>query len=100
MNTVPVYQSDNRQLNQSQNETRKAIENLSSSPLSSGQIVSGVDLKSGSNDVGHGLGKAPTGYIVVAASNDAKIYWSSDKTNSRILTLISDQDVKVNIFVF
>lgn len=89
-------------INRIQDNTTKAVNQLSSNSLTSGSIVSSVSLSSGDNTINHKLGKTLTGWFIVRQRGSASIYdkQDSNKTPAQTLVLNSSAAVVVDIYVF
>jgi hypothetical protein len=88
--------------NRVQDNTKKAIDQLSNQPLTNGTILSSIALTTGNNTVNHKLGKKLTGWFIVRQRSSATIYDNQDsnKAPTQTLILVSSADVTVDIYVF
>jgi hypothetical protein len=96
------YQSPDAPSNLQNSSQNQTISKLTSNALSGGSIISGIALKSGSNDVSHKLGQKLRGWFIVRLRANATIYDTQDsnQTPTSTLKLTSSADVTVDIFVF
>jgi hypothetical protein len=70
--------------------------------IANGTLLTGVELSSGANNVAHGLGREPLGYIIVQKNANVNV-WDSQATNifpAKFLALNAASDVAVNVWVF
>jgi hypothetical protein len=72
---------------------------LLSNPLVSGILLKNISLITGSNVVNHKLGRNPQGWILIDIDASASIY-RSGAFNDLTLTLVSDADCQVSLYVF
>jgi hypothetical protein len=88
--------------NRIQDNTAKAVNQLSSNALTSGSILTSQTLKAGDNTINHKLGKTLTGWFIVRQRGAASIYDKQDSNSSPSQTLIlnSSAAVSVDIYVF
>lgn len=66
--------------------------------LLDGNLLEGVKLASGSNDVNHKLNRALRGYIIVSQNANVNIFTSGKSDKS--LTLNSSGEATINLWVF
>jgi predicted RNA binding protein YcfA (HicA-like mRNA interferase family) len=89
-------------INRIQDNTGKAINQLSNNALVSGSVLTSQALKAGDNTINHKLGKTLSGWFIVRQRGSASIYDKQDGNSSPAQTLIlnSSADVTVDIYVF
>lgn len=85
-----------------QGNVGKTLDLLTTGPLSGGLLVADIVLAIGDNNVAHGLGREPLGYLVVRSSGTSDIY---DKTVGKnlkptILKLNSSAAITVSLYIF
>jgi hypothetical protein len=97
-------QSDDRELNQAQNNIIDVLNPiLRNNPDLFGVLLKSIQLKAGANVIGTGLGKPVEGWYIVRKRSAADIYDQQDSSNSAIfgtLTLNASDDVNVDIIVY
>ena len=88
--------------NRIQDNTKKAVNAASNTPLNQGAILTSIALKSGDNTVDHKLGKKLSGWFIVRLRGAATIYDKQDGNaqSSQTLILNSSAAVTVDIYVF
>ncbi len=100
--SIPKVQTDNRLINQLQQNILTPLEQLSRLPLSSGVILTSQVLASGANVINHTLGRNLQGWFPVRVRASATFYDTQD-TNpipDRTLNLTASAAVTVDLFVF
>lgn len=101
MKSVSRVQTQERVLNQIQDNLIKSITDLNAIPLNSGVLLSDIVLASGSNTIYTTLPQAITGWIVTRKSANEDIYdEQSTNINPKTLILNSSGAVTVSLFVF
>ena len=98
---LPLFQSQNSDLNLIQTKWKSLIDPVLASPLLDGRLVS-TTLAVGSNKINHLLGRKLIGWVIVGVNGVANIYdtQASNQTPELTLNLTSDAAVKVNLWVF
>lgn len=96
-----IYIED-RKISMIQDNLANAINPLLSLPLSSSNLIPGVELESGNNTINHGLGRNLIGWIITRKDANEDIFDNQDSNTTPALTLIlnSSGDVRVDIIVF
>lgn len=98
---VTTVQSDDRVVNQQAGYNKKAIDQISSSPLNSGTILTSVSLRSGTNTVSTKLSQTLRGWFIIRQRAAATVYDEQDgNTTPGTLKLNASADVVVDLFVF
>lgn len=102
MRRIPKVHTNDRLINQLQQNFAQALEPLLSNPITQGVLLTSVKLTSGANQVQHGLGRAPQGWIPVRVRGSATLYDEQDtnSTPSLTLSLVTSADVTVDLYVF
>jgi hypothetical protein len=67
--------------------------------LINGQLITNVVIKTGNNVINHKLGRKQIGYIITDQNAQAQMY-RSQPLNNLTLTLTSDADVTISLWVF
>jgi hypothetical protein len=99
---IPRVQTEDRVINQLQDNVISTVNPLVSNPLLSGTLLQSVSLASGANTVNHLLGRNLIGWFVTRRNNASTIY-DTQNTNplpSKTLTLTTSGAVTVDLFVF
>lgn len=102
MKALVNQQTNDRSINQIQQFIAQTLQPLITNPLLFGNIVSSVQLKTGTNIVNHGLGRMLQGWSLVRKRGAADVYDQQD-TNpnpSKTLVLVSTADVSVDVYCF
>ncbi len=99
---IPLVQTEDRNLNQIQQNITQAVNPLLANPANLGALVTGVKLVIGSNAIGHGLGRALQGWSIVRQRGVASVYDTQDSNSAptKTLLLTSSAVVTVDIYVF
>ena len=102
MKAIPQVQTTERVQNQLQQNIITSINPLIKNPLNSGQILQDVKLAVGTNVIPTGLNRKLQGWFTVRQRALANIYDNQDSNNNPGVTLIliSDAQVKVDLYVF
>jgi hypothetical protein len=100
--SIPRVQSQDREINQLQNNIINGLAPVISLPFVGGVILSGVQLTAGQTTVQHGLNRNLIGWIVIGQNAQASVWDSQDsnKTPNQTLVLNASAQVTVNLFVF
>lgn len=79
------------------NQLNPVIANL----LVQGQLLSNLEITTGSNVINHKLGRKPIGWFVVAPMGPVVLYQAAEQLlPNLLLTLTSDADVTLSLWVF
>lgn len=102
MNSLPLVQTDDRNINQIQRYTKTALDPLLKNPVLNGNLLTSVSLSSGSNTISHGLNRNLQGWIMVRVRSSATFYDTQDSNPSPnlTLTLVASANVVCDIYVF
>lgn len=101
--SIALVQTQDRTVNQLQQNIRQAVDPLLSNPENLGLLITSVILSIGSNTINHGLGRVLQGWSIVRLRNTfAQIYDTQDGNPSpaKTLLLTSDTLVTVDLYVF
>jgi hypothetical protein len=95
-------QTDSREINQIQSNIATILNPIQANPMSSGIIVDGIVLASGSNVIQHTLGRILQGYIVILKSANVTIYdsQSTNATPNLTLVLVSSGAATISLYLF
>jgi len=99
---IPRMQTEDREINQLQQNIISAVNPVLANPLSSGILLQSVPLLTGANSVNHKLGRPLTGWFVTRLRSLASIYDTQDlnPTPAVTLDLVSSADVVIDLYVF
>lgn len=99
---VPFIQTQDRILNQIQNNISNPVNQLTSNPLTNGSILSSVTLTAGPNSINHLLGRTLIGWTIVRLRAASSIYDTQDTNPTPTLTLnlVASATVVCDIYVF
>lgn len=102
MATLNKLNTQDELQNRIQDNTKKAVNQLSSNSLTSGNTLTSIALTAGDNTINHKLGKALTGWFIVRLRGASTIYdkQDSNKTPEQTLVLNSSAGVTVDLYVF
>lgn len=101
MGILKKINTDNKDLNQVQENVDKAIETFNNNPLLMGRFKENITLYNGvPYQVEHGLKRPVLGYIIIKKSGVADIYDSSSSIPSKTIILTSNADVVISLYVF
>lgn len=87
-------------LNTIQDNVGSILDILTSNILSEAQLIEGIDLVSGDNNVNHKLNRKINGYIVVKKSAAVDIYDKTSDIPNRLLVLNSSGTATISLIVF
>jgi hypothetical protein len=98
-------QTQDRNLNQVQQNLAKSINPLFANPLINGILIPDVILTTGDNYIEHKLGRALIGWIIVRRSDGTSAVFDKQQTLSEVLQqtqllLNSSGSVQVTLYVF
>lgn len=97
-----LVQTDDRNINQLQQNISQALEAILSNPLVNGNILNGVKLQIGSNTLNHGLNRNLQGWIPILVNAAADVFdeQATNTNPSKTLILNSSAVVTVSIYCF
>ena len=79
-------------------EVQRALDSVSSSPISGAQMLQAVSLTTSPQMIAHKLGRTPRGWVVTGISGAANV-WSTERTD-RHISLQASAPVVVDLMVF
>lgn len=91
-------QSDDRVMNRFQDNTSAVFQALANIPLLQGHLIEDYQILTGTNSINHGLQGPLTGWFITDISSPAVIYKAGATRD--ILTLVSDADTLISLWVF
>lgn len=100
--SLPIFQSDIQPLSLMQTQWASQLDKLLSNPICNGNLLTGIVLRIGTNNISHKLGRKIQGWIPVGQNAVASFY-DTQTTNSMpqlTLTLVSSAVVTINLYVF
>lgn len=102
MPSLPIFQSDDRNLSLMQTKWASVITPFLNNPANQTLLLKNISLINGTTIVNHLLGRTLQGWIVVGVNGIAEIYdtQSTNQMPDLTLVLVSDADVLVNLLVF
>lgn len=103
MPAIPLVQTNDRTINQLQQNIKQAVQPLLSNAQNLGATLTSISLAVGSNTINHGLDRTLQGWSIVRLRNTfAEIYDTQDANQSpaKTLLLTSDTAVVVDIYVY
>jgi len=96
---LPSIQSKNQEFQLLQSKWAAEINPLLAKPLSSSNLLKGIQLVTGVNVVNHLLGRQMQGWVISDIDANATIYRSAAMNNLNV-TLTSSANCTVNLIVF
>jgi|WetSurMetagenome_2_1015567.scaffolds.fasta_scaffold164270_3 hypothetical protein len=102
MKAIALVQTNDRTINQLQQNFKQSIDPIIQNPLTQGNLINGVVLKIGNNTINHGLNAVLQGWMIVGINGVASIY-DNQATNtnaSSTLILNSSAAVTINLYCF
>lgn len=102
MNAIALVQTQDKDINQLQQNISQAINPVIQNPIISGNILVQQQLQPGINQVDHQLGRKLQGWFLVRkrASSDIYDIQDSNRTPAATLALQASLAVSVDIYVF
>lgn len=99
---LTIFQSPFQDLQLMQTSWASQLNPLLSNPLNNVQILSGILIASGDNQVNHKLGRKLQGWFVVGQNASATFYdkQASNKTPQLTLALTASANVTISLAVF
>lgn len=100
---VPLVITQDRVINQLQQNLTNKINAITVNPLLNGQLLEGQTLSSGNNIINHGLGRALLGWFLTRVGAAASVYDKQATNSTPNLTLVLNSSVgnlAVDIYVF
>lgn len=94
-----IFKSDDQTLMLLEKQWSSELNPLLSNILTQGSMLSNVNIVTGSNTFNHYLGKQMTGWILIDQDSLASIYRSAP-LNTKTLTLTSDANVLISLWIF
>lgn len=94
--------TQDRVINQLQQNVEQVLNPLLGQPLNSGNILTSISLNSGSNTIDHKLGRKLQGWFTVRVRSSATIFDTQDSNPTPQLNLLltASANVVVDLFVF
>lgn len=102
MKSAPLIQSQDRIVNQLQQNILQALRPILQNPLVGGRLMEGVALATGDNVLNHGLDRKLQGWIPVLISAGVTLYDKQASNQNPELTLVinSSGTATVTLYVF
>lgn len=102
MRSIALVQTDDRKVNQLQQNLKQALDPLLQNPLVNGYVIANTNLVSGDNTISHGLNRPLQGWFPVLIDAAVAIYdnQSSNTTPSTTLILNSSGTATISLYVF
>lgn len=102
MRTFQPVATSNGDLGRAQQQLRLTLDPITAVPLLDGVLVEDVALTTSTKSVKHGLGRAPTGWLLVRKTANANV-WDAQDSNAHpelTLDLVASGSVTVSLWVF
>lgn len=102
MKSIALVQTQDRNVNQLQQNLKQALDPLLQNPLLNGYVISDIELDTGDNTISHGLNRPLQGWIQVLADAGVTLYdkQSDNTTPSSTLVINSSGAAIVSLYVF
>lgn len=97
MASLPIYQTNNKDLSLLQTTWSSALNPLLSNSANQTLVLPNVALTVGSNVINHRLGKNLTGWSIIRQRGPASIWDLQDTNSMPTLTLILETDTAVTV---
>lgn len=97
---VKALNTDDDILNRIQNNLIQAIEPLTRVPIANGNMLQGISLVAGNNNINHGLDRKPIGYIVVSTTVQAYFADNIPTATTTSFNLVPSAATTVSLWVF
>ncbi len=92
--------TENQDLNNMQENVEEVVAPLLKNPLLDGQVLSNIELTTGSNSISHKLGRKLQGWLIVDKDDVADVYRETSPTPTLTLVLNSSANVTISLYVF
>lgn len=99
MQSLPQFQSDDKDFQLMQNAWSAVLSPLLKNPSLDNVLLKNISLSVGANVINHKLGRTPQGWRIVDIDGAAQVYRSAS-FNNLTLTLTSNAAVTVSLEVF
>lgn len=102
MRSIALVQTEDRNVNQLQQNITQALNPMLKNPLLNGYILTEISLAAGANIIEHGLGRPLIGWFLVRRRANESVYDTQDSNTSpsTTLQLTASGAVVVDIYVF
>ncbi len=90
--------SNNRDLRLVQDNVDKALQPIETAPFIKGNMLTGIALTTGTNQISHGLPRAPQFFVITDSDAEASV-WRSAPSDSRYIYLDTTANVTVSVWV-
>ena len=102
LRSFKVINIDEPNLSKFQDNVGAALEPIIASPIIDGVVLTNVLLANGTTNIEHKLGRPLRGWIITRQRGPAQVYdlQDSNTSPSRLLTLISDTEVSIDLWCY
>lgn len=97
--SLPIFINNDKDLQLLQTRWASQINPVLSNKLVQGQLLENITLVTGANTINHLLSRQQVGWMLVDQDAAASVY-RSQPLNNKTLTLTTDADVVVKLWVF
>ena len=99
---ITQVQTDDRNVNQLQQNVQAALGPLLTNPALNGRVLQGISLLAGPNIINHGLGRKLVGWMIVRQRAASSVYDAQDVNTQPALTLalVVSAPVVCDLYVF
>lgn len=100
--SLPKFQTDNKDMGLMQTTWASKLDPVLANPLNNGLLLQSVQLKNGTNQVNHLLGRKLQGWFTTRVRATCSLYDTQDTNTTPQLTLslVSNANVTVDLYVF
>lgn len=95
-----LAQTDDRQVNELQQNARRAGAQARANPMANGRLLEGIVLVNGTTTISHGLGRPIRGMIMCAMSAEALWAFSKGLTPAQNFVISANSGTTVDIWVY
>lgn len=96
---LPLFKSDDQTFQLLQSKWKSQLDGLLDNPILNGQILEGIVLAIGTNNIDHMLSRKQQGWFVTDTNASVQVFRSMP-FNNKTLTLNSNAVATINLLVF
>lgn len=100
--SLPIYQSDSKEMSLMQTAWAQELNPLLSNPMLAGRTLRNVALVAGDNTINHKLGRKLQGWVLVRQRAASSVFDKQDSNSMQDLTLVlnASANAVVDIYVY
>lgn len=93
--------TEDKNLNQVQENVDKVLDGINSNPLLGGRIRENISLSTGvAHQLEHGLNRKPIGYFIIKKNAEADVWDTVSSMPAKTIILTSSANVVISIYIF